>query len=234
MPPPKILVGQKYGRLTVLERAPNAVTGKSVKSMWLCQCDCGTTKIVQGSEMMRKGRPVQSCGCYGREQASLRTITHGKSTTPIYAVWRGILARCLRPDHYAYPDYGGRGITVCDKWKSFEGFYEDVGDPPFPRACLDRVDNDGPYSKENTRWATYKQQANNTRQNIRCTIFGREQTLAEWADEYGINRTTIYYRWNAGWRGEALLAKADFTNRQSVRPDECGAEPSVHDSGEEQ
>jgi len=119
--------------------------------------------------------------------------------------------RCSNAKNNMFEHYGGRGITVCDRWNnSFSAFYEDMGDPP-RKHSLDRIDNDGPYAPENCRWANKRQQANNTRANRRITFNGTTKTLTQWARYTGINRATIATRLDSGWPvSKALTEPADY------------------------
>lgn len=117
-----------------------------------------------------------------------------------------MLTRCLNPRSEKWPQYGGRGIAVCQRWQeSFEAFLADMGEPP-PDHSLDRIDNDGPYSPENCRWATNNQQARNKSTNRVLTYQGKSQTLAEWAEELGLPRNTIQTRLRLGWSVERALS----------------------------
>ena len=153
------LVGKKFGTLLVLGYSHS---NSSYNAVWDVMCDCGVTKKVLGTELI-KGTTI-SCGCYRKKLST----THGKSGTKIYRIWKGIKARCYNPNNDAYVNYGGRGIKLCDEWlneeNGFINFYNYLGDPP-EGLSLDRKDPDGDYCPENCRWATAIEQANNKRSN---------------------------------------------------------------------
>jgi hypothetical protein len=151
------MTGKKSDRLIVLAWHPR---GNRKGAMWLCRCQCGTKCVVLGYRL-RVGK-TRSCGCLARERGLPAKATHGLSHTRSYQTWKAIKRRCFDPRHWAYLYYGGRGITVCERWLIFENFYADMGDPP-PGTSLDRINNDGNYEMSNCRWATRAQQAANRR-----------------------------------------------------------------------
>jgi hypothetical protein len=162
------LTGQRFERLVVLERAENNKNNKCRGARWKCSCDCGATTVVPAGSL-RSGH-TKSCGCFQREQVRERHTKHGHSSggarqdSPTYMSWIAMKSRCFNPNRKKYIEYGGRGITVCDRWKdSFANFLSDVGERPLGKT-LDRYpNNDGNYEPSNTRWATSSEQMSNRR-----------------------------------------------------------------------
>jgi len=153
------LTGQRFGRWSVLALHPER--SGCGRARWCCRCICGTERIVDGNNL-RSGRST-SCRCVQREMRK----KHGQSNTNIYQRWVQMRARCLNERHAAYPNYGGRGITIHEDWREdFSAFYADVGNPP-PGLSLDRIDNDGNYEAGNWRWATPTVQSINRRRSRR-------------------------------------------------------------------
>lgn len=185
----KDITGLRVGYLTAIRYA--GTTGKT--SVWVVRCDCGVEKLMDPSEYQKQEKKgIQaSCGCMRKQSIGQRNTTHGMTNHPVYAVWRAMLARCGRPTHKAWPNYGGRGVKVCAAWlTSFEQFWADMG-PTYVRGLsLDRRDNNGDYTPENCRWVTCKTQANNTRRNL--LVAGTTATLL--AEDLGVKSSTMYYR----------------------------------------
>lgn len=185
------LGGHRFGRLVVIERVPG--------SAWLCQCDCGRSKIVTTSNL--RGGNSTSCGCKTDEART----THGMTHTREYQTWKAMHSRCKSKNPLHAQHYLERGIVVNEEWSDFMVFLRDMGKHPGKGYDLDRINNDLGYSKENCRYVSRSVNLNNRRCNRRVTFNGKTQTIADWAVETGLNYRTLNNRINRGWNVEKAL-----------------------------
>lgn len=190
------LTGKRFGRWTVLGRP---ATGGG----WSCKCDCGTQKTVSGRTL--RDKESRSCGCYKRDAARKRRLTHGLSHTDDYKLWQQILDRCSNRNCPHFKHYGGRGISVCRRWLKFENFIADMGPRPSRNHSIERRNVDGHYAPSNCSWIYKRFQPRNKRTNRNITAFGRTQCAAAWSEETGVKYTTIISRLNRGDPPERAL-----------------------------
>ena len=152
------MTGRRFGRWQVVSFSHLGSGG----ARWLCLCDCGTSMVVNGSNL-RRGL-TKSCGCLKVETAGVQSRTHGKSNAPEYRSRAAMIQRCSNPENIGFDLSGGRGVAVCERWlESFENFYADMGPKPSPQHSIDRIDPDGIYEPSNCRWATPLEQRHNRR-----------------------------------------------------------------------
>ncbi|MDB5612131.1 MAG: hypothetical protein JWP25_9031 [Bradyrhizobium sp.] len=202
------IIGRRFGRLVVGQEVESATepSGRR-RRMFSVKCDCGTEFVVSGRGV-RSGN-TSSCGCLQRELVAARSTVHGSagraSMTPEYVAWRNMIARCENQELDHYDRYGGRGISVCARWRhgdggltGFECFLTDVGQKPSSQHSIDRLDNDRGYSPDNVTWSDKVSQARNRNNTIRVTIEGREMSLLEASRFIGVKYTTAYMRIRAG------------------------------------
>lgn len=197
--------GKKYGPWTGLHYIRTDLTCGKRSPVWLFRCECGETKEIPTKRLSRP--PICSC----RINKKRREPVHGKCGSRIYRIWSSMKTRCTCKSHASYARYGALGITICPEWLKFVNFLSDMGEPPTNIHSIDRVDNTKGYSKENCRWATPKEQANNRKTNRVIAFDGRSQSVSLWAEEKGLSKECISYRLNAGWDTEKAL------NSQSIR-----------------
>jgi hypothetical protein len=157
---------------------------------WWCRCQCGTICCIQHSHLIN--HLTRSCGCLQRELIAERSRTHGQSHTREYKVWDTMHQRCSNPKNKSFPEYGGRGIYVA--WSCFADFFRDMGPRPGPQYSIERVNNDGPYSKDNCVWATPRAQARNRKSNTIITYNGTTHCLVVWAELLSLRRDTLAWR----------------------------------------
>ena len=173
------------------------------------ECSCGVRKELWHRNV-RSGAS-RSCGCYNVESLTKRATRHGHRrtggrTTPTYETWRDMRKRCGDRKCKHYANYGGRGITVCERWQvSFENFLADMGERPEGDISLDRIDVNGNYEPGNCRWATRVEQANNKRNNVMLTLNGVTKSQEQWAKELNLSHGAIVRRIKAGWPIERVL-----------------------------
>lgn len=179
-------IGQTYGQLTIVEF--DRYKGKN--PYWICLCSCGNKKSIR--EYSLTGGTTKSCGCvvHKRSKESGKWGLNGK-TSKEYGAWLEMKKRCFNEQCHAYKNYGGRGITVCEKWKNdFGMFLSDMGKCP-DGLSIDRIDNNGNYAPDNCRWASRKEQARNRRSNKYITFNGETKLMSDLADQYGVLRSTM-------------------------------------------
>lgn len=209
--PIEVGVGDRYGRFTVVREVDRV----GIHRAFECRCDCGTLKVVQLRAL--RGGNTSSCGCYARERAVSRG--HGGRGTLEYSTWRSMRERCRNPSHSAYGRYGGRGISVCERWMdSFEAFLEDMGPRPSAEHSIDRINNDGNYEPGNCRWATIDEQARNRSNTIRLTFRGETLLLVEWCERMGVNADMVRSRVERGWSAEDALTKPSDVKHHARDP----------------
>ena len=197
----KNLIGKTFGRLHVLSYL--GLTHRR-NSLWRCRCVCGNFRNIISPSLI-SGNST-SCGCRRDEVATKLFTKHGMCGSKEYSTWEGMLARCYNINHVAYPNYGGRGICVCEEWQNnFAQFLQDMGKKPSSTHSLDRVDNNGNYCKTNCRWASSRQQSNNKRNTIFVMYKGRRQSLVDWAEELCIPFKTVSRRHSQFGPNSALL-----------------------------
>ena len=208
---PKASVGDVFGRLTVIKQVPYEGSSYKPRKTWLCSCTCGNQCKVLDQNI--RSMKTTSCGCVLREVSSLRLPGRkiGNKQTKAYMAWRDMIQRTTNVRSPYYSNYGGRGITVCAEWKSFDEFISDMGEPADGES-LERVDNNKGYSKENCKWATMKEQQRNKRTAKLVEIDGIVKCAAQWIEDYGIPESCFRARLRKGVTGAALLSKPRSKN----------------------
>ena len=203
----KDYTGQRCTYLTAIRDVGS--TGK--KRLWLCRCDCGREITITGAAFNK--RQHQSCGCRKNELIGKALTRHGLSKHPLHAVWNSMWARCTRTNHPAFRNYGGRGITVCKRWKKFENFWSDMSPTYQPGLTLERKNNNRGYTLGNCVWASRQQQARNRRSNRMINTPWGTLTVQEANRRAGFGWGTLSYRIHHGW------PEKDWSKNRVLRTD---------------
>lgn len=186
------IISERFGRLVVQK-----LLGKKGSAyIYQTLCDCGKQSEVRRANLL--SNITKSCGCLQAEVRAASHTTHGLRKHTLYKVYAQMLQRCSNPNNRQFADYGGRGIKVCDRWKQgFHLFLEDMGERPTAKHQLDRIDNSLEYSPENCKWSTPAENSSNRRNTLRISIAGKEQTLREISEKFGVSYSVIrhtFYR----------------------------------------
>jgi hypothetical protein len=189
-------IGTRFGRLVVW----HPLFMRHQKPFFRCVCDCGNYHDTDIYSVIN-GK-TSSCGCYQKEAP----ITHGQAYSPTYHSWQHIKQRCSDPNFPNFKDYGGRGVSYCARWESFENFLEDMGERPDGKT-IDREDVDGNYTPDNCRWATSEEQARNKRNTVYLKVDGRVATIPEHCERLGLNGSTVRTRLSRGWSVDTAFKK---------------------------
>jgi hypothetical protein len=197
----KDLTGQRFGKLTVIKKHGHNAKGNRIT--WECKCDCGNTAIVVGIYL---GRRTNSCGCMSsRATASERNSTHHMSNTKIYRIWRAMISRCTNPNVDMYYAYGAKGINVCDRWRKFENFYEDMGATYSEGLSIERKDISADYCPENCIWIPKEKQAINKSTTYQYTYNGETVSLKTMCKIHNAPYQTMLNRIKKGMSFEEAL-----------------------------
>lgn len=198
------LTGQTFGKLTVVDRAPN---NKRNRAMWNCVCQCGRSCLVLGSNLIQ-GK-THSCGCMVRK--------HGKARKErLYNIWKGMRQRCRDTNSKDYKNYGGRGIRVCQEWNDYLVFREWALTHGYSDSLtIDRIDNNRDYEPSNCRWASYQEQNNNLRSNSIVTYKGMEMTIAQLARMADMPYKLVLQRLSRGWTAEMAVTRPNQKEKKN-------------------
>lgn len=197
------VVGKTFGHLTVLY--VTKIRGRNKRLV--CECSCGNVISTQFWNVIRG--QSKSCGCQRGNYISEGKTRHGQAAehgrTSEYNTWARIWDRCTNENNKKFMDYGGRGITVCDRWIVFEDFFADMGKKPTPKHSIERLDNSSGYGPGNCAWATNKAQSRNRRSNQNMTVDGMTLCATDWATKVGLKPLTILARIRSGWSHDAAV-----------------------------
>ncbi len=204
------LTGRKFGRLTAIKLLPKT----QKHSHWLCQCECGATKGVRGQHLT--AGLINSCGCLRREITSQRLTTHGMHHTKIYQSWCKMRSRCENQNNNRYDRYGGRGISICERWSIFQNFLDDMGITWVDGATIERRDNNGNYDLSNCLWIPRNEQAKNRSTSIFIDTSNGKITPLEAAERLGIKPSSMYERLKK-WPKDRWLEPSKIQSGESER-----------------
>ena len=202
----EIKQGDKFGKWTIIEEIAPKIISNKPRRMFRCQCECGNIGEVQLS-CLRNGHST-SCGCEQKKKASSANTKHGLEKHPLYCTWKNMKKRCNNPNASEYENYGGRGISVCEKWSnSFQNFYNwAINNGWSKELTIDRIDVNENYCPENCRWANIKTQMNNTTKNHYIEYNGDTYTLSTLSEHLNIPYNIVRYRLsNCKWTIEQLI-----------------------------
>lgn len=195
------LIGERFGRLAVISDLGVRQYRNRRDATVRCRCDCGTELAVRLYSL--RGGVTKSCGCLRLERSRCAGGHYAESE---HLSWRLMIGRCCDKNNIGYPRYGGRGITVCDRWRLFENFREDMGPKPTPKHTLERTDNNGNYEPGNCRWATKGEQSRNTSANRWITHDGLTMLLKDWATRHGLSIGALWGRLERKWPMDEALS----------------------------
>lgn len=202
--------GERHGRLLVENYYELRRNKNKLEAWWRCRCECGAIRIIRGHDLDR----TLSCGCWRAQNTRNMRTKHGMYKSSEFRIWWHMIERCHNPNDHQYPEWGGRGITVCDQWReSFSNFFADVGHRPSRHHSLDRIDNDGNYELNNVRWATRDEQSNNTRRTKLIEWNGKTQSVSQWERELGTSQGLIKRRLLKGWSIERAMTEPAFAGK---------------------
>ena len=225
------LSGQTFGLLTVLSSEPRITRTGRTMSGWRCACACGTEKVVPTGHLMRGA--VKSCGCMSATWKRQNATRHGQYGTPTHTSWIDMMRRVRNPNCKHWKHYGGRGITVCERWTDFASFREDMGDKPGRAYELERIDNEGNYEPKNCKWATRKEQMANTRASVKITVGDETLVQEEWARRTGVSSSLIIRRRKLGYTDQeaATLPPTDTRRYIAINGDKRNLDAWALESG---
>ena len=194
------LLDQRFGRLVVLESASDNKRGKP---RWVCKCDCGNEKIIEGRNL--SGKLTKSCGCLQIESKT----THGMFGTSEYNTWHSLKVQITNSNSKKFEYYDKNNIKMCERWlESFENFYEDMGDRTSDKHVLSRINNDGNFELSNCKWATKKEHSNNRKNTKYLNIDGKTKPSSIWSEISGTKYSILHGRLRRGWsHKEAVFGK---------------------------